>query len=53
MLERLDEAAAFFGREWYRRDSTPYEYRLIRWLFEARPALNTVPGGHAVEGGSR
>ena len=66
VLERLDEAAAFFGRSMildskaFRRAVrvklfTPYVYRSISWLFEARLALNMLcqDKRHAGEGGSR
>ena len=66
MLERLDEATAFFGRSMIRDSKafrravrakllTPYVHRSIYWLFEARLALNMLcqDKRHAREGGSR
>ena len=62
----LDETAVFlkgsmirgskaFGRAVRAKLFTPYVQRLVRWLFEARPALN-MPcqnKSHAIKGGSR
>ena len=50
MLERLDEAASFFGGKWYRRVFTPYVLRSIVFISDT---TRLKKKSYTVEGGSR